>query len=134
MLNIITVINGLEHCTKDCCSGCPYGGSQCQSSAFLRDILEALRSLRNRILTLDEIAEADFVYVEFNPRETIVDHLVEPCGVSQSHKKGFLCLLLMDCGTYSYKQFFNIEDYNIIWRCWRTRPTAWEMKNTKWSE
>lgn len=89
---------------------------------------------KNHVLTLSEVKSSDFVYIEFNPKHAIVDNRVEPCGVGIDHYKDFICLLLWDSGTYSYKQFFNPKDYNVMWRCWRLKPTHDEMRNARWRE
>ena len=132
MAHSSTVINGLESCTKKNCDICPYGGTVCHGDELLQDALSMLRSLRNHVLTLDEIYQSDFVYIEFNPLRAIVDRFVEPCAVGGGWQKGSVCLLMKDGGIYSYRQVFNQVDYNMMWRCWRDKPTAWEMKHTAW--
>ena len=132
MAHVNTVINGLESCIKMDCKNCPYGSYVCHGEEMLHDALSIVKASNNHVLSLDEIRQSDFVYLEFNPEKTIADHYLEACGVGDTWIKRSVCLLLKDGNAYSYKQFFNLADYNVYWRCWKSKPTWCEMRSEKW--
>ena len=130
------VIAGLESCISGNCESCKYKGLPCEKGKLLNDLLDVIASylpFYNRILSPDAIENKDFVYIEFNRAQVVVDEYVEPCAVYKFQRQnGFVCFLLRDGDTYSYKQVLRLKDYNFVWRCWANKPTAYEMRNAKW--
>ena len=133
---IENVIAGLKSCVNMNCKFCNYKGSSCEEGKLLSDSLDIIKnyiSFYNHLLSPNAIDGKDFVYIEFNREQAIMDKYVEPCAVYEFQRwNGTVCFLLRDGGTYSYKQTLQLKDYNSIWRCWANKPTTWEMRNTKW--
>ena len=86
--------------------------------------VELLKEKQPRLLTLEEVKQADVVWNEW----TSVDGFVE-------------CMMFdrVDAdGDYRFTEklgsqiYFEPSEYNESWRCWSARPTAEQMQETGW--
>lgn len=133
MAHIDTVILGLTSCLAHNCAACPYDrNGKCEGTELLRDAVENLHLRQSFVLTPEELLLSDFVYLEHSP-DVIIEHHVEPCAViGLDHNNQSMILSLKDGGHFTYDFAFDLKAYNIKWRCWRTMPTPWQMRNTEW--
>lgn len=76
-----------------------------------------------RVMTLDEVKEADFVHLEFQ------DVIWEQCYVSgyPDFKEG---IILID--PVIGARYFDERSYNDEWRCWTNMPTPKQREGTPW--
>lgn len=97
-----------------------YGG-WCKT---LDKAVELLKEKQQRVLTLEEVKQAEVVWNEW----TSVDGFVE-------------CMMFdrVDAdGDYRFTEklgsqiYFEPSEYNESWRCWSARPTAEQMQETGW--
>ena len=75
-----------------------------------------------RVMTLDEVKEADFVDLEYQ------DVIWEQCSVQgyPDFKDG---IILVD---HTGARYFEESEYNDFWRCWSDVPTYEQRKSTLW--
>ena len=121
------VITALAICTGKCkCFGCWYGQNnpdfRCQDR-LKADALTLLREQEPRVMTLDELYDAEYVFYEDN-------------------RTGVLCLL--PSGDDEYEIYFTSRHCDIIqrrkdnykksWRCWTVRPTDEQREAVKWDD
>ena len=86
---------------------------------------------KNHILSLNEIRQSDFSYIEF--RSDIFNDLsIQPCCFSDNHEKNNIIIYLKDIDGYSFKYKAFIPDYNVTWRCWKEKPSYIDMMKTAW--
>ncbi len=128
-----TILKWLRYCALEspehgCVESCPYLQLQDESeNAFCGDILmaDALALLTPRVLTVDEVREADFAYVQYDSGKTY------PCMVTRaeevvSHPHTSLSVECADAD--------NWDGYGRSWRCWSEKPTEKQMKEVPWDE
>ena len=109
------------------CFECPYD-ADCFHDSFDRvaiaDMVILLKERQPRLLTLEEVKQAEVVWNEW----TSVDGFVE-------------CMMfdMVDAdGDYRFTEkigsqiYFEPSEYNESWRCWSARPTAEQMQETGW--
>lgn len=127
------VIKGFEKCidkNENCCF-CPYedecwarGNKNYPTRPLMEDAIELLKEKQPRLLTLEEVKQAEVVWNEW----TSVDGFVE-------------CMMFdrVDAdGDYRFTEklgsqiYFEQSEYNESWRCWSARPTDEQMKETEW--
>lgn len=141
------VCKGLEHCAEGIkpCSSCVYD-KECKaagtSNAAIADALALINAQQERIkeleaarmarvMTLEELENAldTVVWVEEPEFENFADHYA--LIMAYSHKVGFVRVsfgfaeMPVDC-EYEY------EDYGKKWRCWTSRPTDEQRRETPW--
>lgn len=126
------VIKGLECCIlRDPddharCSQCQYE-SNCVNRLKM-DALELLKEQEPRVLTLDEAAAAQEVWVEAwlsVPKKYVI--MVTSLYLTDDCKNFELELLGTD-----KKAFMLAEAYGHTWRCWSAKPTDDQRKAVKW--
>lgn len=131
MADLEKTIRGLECCAAmsgDQCARCPYA-KECEEGGHLfggtahlcADALSLLKVQEPRVLTLEELYDAEYVFFE-------------------DDRTGVLCLL--PCGDDEYETYFTSrhcdiiqrrkENYSKSWRCWTSRPSDSERGNTPW--
>lgn len=135
-------IQGLEHCTQSFdCKGCPYYTDRIESEICTlrngKDALALLKALEPRLLTLEEVLNADdFVWAEiYTPKKW--SWCVVYAKISPLVGNDEIVLIEEDCGTgwtrnkaeYGKRGFLNGG-----WRCWSVRPTEEQRKAVKWDE
>lgn len=124
------VILGIEKCTEPGnCEECPYFSIEltegCCDYYLMRDALSMLKEQEERkprVLDYDEIADADVVWLEiWNTNANKIE--VTSFKTLGDHMMGF-----------EHGFFQNIKLYGKQWRCWTSRPTPEQMRETKWEE
>lgn len=129
MADLEKTIKSLEHCYKGKCvyedgERCPYERISACTKAVLSNAIELLKEKQPRLLTLEEVKQAEVVWNEW----TSVDGFVE-------------CMMFdrVDAdGDYRFTEklgsqiYFEPSEYNESWRCWSARPTDEQMKETEW--
>jgi hypothetical protein len=79
--------------------------------------------MRNpRVMTLEEVKEADFVDLEYQ------DVIWEQCSV-QGYPDFADGIILVD---HTGARYFEESEYNDFWRCWSDVPTYEQRKSTPW--
>ena len=129
MAELEKVIKAWECCNpfNRRCFKCPYD-ADCFHDSFDRvaiaDMVILLKERQPRLLTLEEVKQAEVVWNEW----TSVDGFVE-------------CMMFdrVDAdGDYRFTEklgsqiYFEPSEYNESWRCWSARPTAEQMQETGW--
>lgn len=126
------VIRGLELCAYDpdpgqelkeirSCPECPYYRAGC-SPQLIRDALALLNEQEPRVMTLEEVIKLnDWIWVDykdgFNGYEYKLDYDSDCDRVEW-----------LDGATDG------MEEYGKTWRCWTSRPTPEQMRETKWED
>lgn len=86
--------------------------------------IERLKEKQPRVLTLEEVKQADVVWNEW----TSVDGYVESMLFYRIDSDGDLMFAERTGATI----YFSPSEYNKSWRCWSARPTAEQMEQTGW--
>ena len=116
-------VKGLECCINIRpgmgCKICPYHykPSDCDRDV----ILDAIRLLKPRVLTLEEAIEADICWAEANGVEMIIPTRLYDNGGTVTLRK-----LIAD------PEEVPRDEYGVTWRCWTARPTREERKAAAW--
>lgn len=127
MINVETVISGLECCTTGDlgnCKECPYGIKACNE--LLKDAISLLKAQQPRVMTLEEVrllGKDDIVWYERKgvfgqPRPRVVEFVFD------DH------ITFTDGGVWS----FSADGYGERWRLWTSRPTDEQREAMKWNE
>ena len=80
-----------------------------------------------RVLSLEEIHVGRLVWIE-------LDELSMNLGYAErvpDRKRKDHAMWFFGCGTYCSLPLWQHGNY---WRCWNTKPSADQMKNTEWNE
>lgn len=86
------------------------------------DALALLKEQEARVLTLEE--------VEKNEEWMWVECVTGYCGWNRQDKEdNYLCMIAWNDNTVNRKDY-----YGKAWRCWSSRPTPEQMRDTKWEE
>lgn len=126
------VIRGMELCAYDpdpgqtrkdvhSCSRCPYYDHGCEGQLY-RDALALLKEQEPRVMTRKEIENSGGTefYSEHKDEEYMyLDHTEGPAYIMGNMER--LPLNRLRWG-----------DYGRTWRCWTSRPTPEQMRETKW--
>lgn len=129
------VIRGLEFCSSSglLCAGekCSYNSHALMCKYYLmRDAFALLREQEARVLTLDELHSDLWIWMEYPGEEEgygnyigyayLEGRMIEDwCFLTAGAKERLVCPL---------------ESYGQVWRCWTSRPTPEQMRDTKWEE
>ena len=120
------VIRGMECCLKaessDDCVECPYfnGKTDCVRQKNT-DALALLKEQEPLMMTLDEVRECnDWMWVEYQN------------GYSEWNKQSDT--FAWDEGGIMWNDatFDSNDEYGTEWRCWTSRPSPEQMRETKW--
>lgn len=133
-------IQGLEHCTQSFdCKGCPYYTDRIESEICTlrngKDALALLKALEPRLLTLEEVLNADdFVWAEiYTPKKW--SWCVVYAKISPLVGNDEIVLIEEDCGTGWTKNKSEYGKRGFLdggWRCWSARPTEDQRRNEPW--
>lgn len=131
-------IKGLEICTNpgSCSERCPYYHIEITEGScdyfLLTDALALLREQEARVLTLDEVLNAeDFVWAEiWTPGDR------RWCLIYARINKSIYDDILMFHEDSGFGWTRLVSNYNMKggWRCWSARPTEEQRMNTPWEE
>lgn len=127
------VIFAIENClTTDSVTECkktecPF--ISCRESCLewlLRSALALLKEQEARVMTLEEIKDniGVPVWVEYADDENWNGY-----GVPTSDLE--TCIMIFGANAYCVH---NARSVNVSWRCWTSRPTPEQMRETKWEE
>ena len=117
--NVMDWLNDMAHDEK---WPCYYSDSELQTLA--KDALDLLKAQEPRVMTLDEAAAADEVWVEMWLHDSI---MVAVLYITDDFKNFELELL-----GRNKKAFMLAEAYGHTWRCWTAKPTAEQRLEAKW--
>lgn len=132
MYNRTDIIHNLESCLAIQCDDCMQEHAShypldCEAyDSFVRSAVELLKAQEPRILALDEIKEGEPYWFE----------------VSGDFVRPVICLHREDDAIKKYITFvwqygtssWEMEEYNVGWRCWSARPTKEQRKVAKWND
>lgn len=128
------VMLGLECCAKVMkCTECPYsvftdvdGNGYCRVDNMISDALALLKEQEARVMTYEEIKDnlGVPVWVEYTDNENWNGY-----GVPTSDHKAYIMIY----GANAYCAH-NARSHNVKWRCWTSRPTPDQMRDTKWED
>ena len=85
---------------------------------------EWIKNRTPRVLTLEEVKQADVVWNEWGS----VDGHVACMLFYRMDRDGDLMLIERSGATI----YFSPSEYNESWRCWSARPTEEQMEQTRW--
>ena len=142
------VIRGLEACNRQSyngsdCQNCPYYEDEyeadipygmCNIQDMFDDALDLLKEQEARVLEYSEIEKHPLVWLEDNDKEDVIPALfLQYNGWSaefsrQSPDK------YVDTIVRSAKVVADERTYGKTWRCWTSRPSEQQMRDTKWEE
>lgn len=117
------VIRGLKACAEDVgtlhCRECPYSGMPC-ITPLLRDALALLKEQEPRVMTLEEVIQShDWIWYQW--KNTY-------CGWTVAVNCDGKWIEWEDSTTDQ------LCKYGEKWRCWTSRPTPEQMRDTKWED
>ena len=129
------VQHGLECCYNNNCGACPYSAIKKCLHKLHSDALALLNEREARVLTLEEIKSLpDETDVWLEEIECIV---VAVTISKQGEKWGIVKESLtffygIEGNSYNDGGDYEDADYGKYWRCWTSRPTPEQMRDTKW--
>lgn len=132
MAEISKVIRGLECHGKgsfEFCKPCPYHYDGCEAT-LCRDALTLLREQEARVMTREELEDWDgaifFEAFETDMYYALIENVEPTAGMD-----GEYVLVNVEPGEH-HRRIWSGEHYGSIWRCWTSRPTPEQMRDTKW--
>jgi len=146
------VIAGLEKCSampdsytsiRSDCESCTYNGRDTLDGVIcrqllMRDALSLLKAPEARVANLEELKlvtdDGPFYWMEVRERKAFFPALkIEELGAGRA---GPLCIQFAAIFNSGYGPVtvcrFKTEEYNILWRCWTSRPTDEQREKVKW--
>lgn len=129
------VIWGLEACNRQSyngsdCQNCPYYEDEdtaelpfgiCNIQDMFDDALALLREQEPRVMTLEEVRDSDdWMWIEYLS------------GYVEWQKQSDIFGCYEDGVMWNDSTFDCNDSYGIEWRCWTSRPTPEQMRDTKW--
>ena len=88
-------------------------------------ILILLKEHEPRVLTLEEVPDAVFCYLEYKAYGTI-----EPAIFGEADIDDTVAFTTLEDG----KDYLDLSDYCKAWRCWTAMPTDEQREAAKWDE
>ena len=138
MAYIEKVIKGLEHCAvrHKCNNECPYSniiqdqneGMDSCVTQLSKDALELLKDQQPKVLSKEDVAKHDVVWMETNKDEIFPVLVNGATGNPKSKIHYYVHLYGVDGYIVGFPMFL----YNRTWRCWTARPTNNVRMNTPW--
>ena len=95
------------------------------SASDANAILDLLKEQEPRVLTLEEVPDAAFCYLEYKAYGTI-----EPAIYGEADIDDTVAFTTLEDG----KDYLDLIDYCKAWRCWTSQPTDEQRKAVKWDE
>lgn len=120
------------------CRECPYAmtvnGIKINSSTCVMelasDALDLLREQEARVMTLEELEDWDgavfFEAFETDMYYALIENVELTAGMD-----GEYVLVNVVPGEH-HRRIWSGEHYGKIWRCWTSRPTPEQLRDTKW--
>jgi len=132
------VIRGLECCALgafDTCEGCPYKEETRCSEHLCGDALAVLRKQEPRVLMLGDVRRDHdrVLWIECDDSKTqsIGQYRGQVCWHDRHIGKWERFTIIGFANDYLHRE---TEKYGKTWRCWSSRPTPEQMRETKWEE
>lgn len=128
------VINALGRCESyGYCEdkNCPYYGSVSCLELLRKDALELLKNREPRVMTLEEVINAKDktdVWLD-EPDYVVVAATISNWVESKNHAVTFFYGI--EHTAFGERDYMN-NNYNKKWRCWTSRPTPEQMRDTRW--
>lgn len=125
------VIRGLECCAQGSlsnCEECPYTGIGC-SEHLCADALALLKEQEARVMTLEKIQSGtvEVAWLECRDKEEVRAGLWFK-RINEGEDEGIIIHVLDGF------EGLRTEVYGKMWRCWTSRPTPEQMRDTPWKE
>lgn len=96
------------------------------TKAMMLDVIRYLLTAKQpRVLTLEEVPDAAFCYLEFKAYGTI-----EPAIFGEAFFDDTVAFTTLEDG----RDYLDLSDYCKVWRCWTARPTDEQREATPWGE
>lgn len=140
MSDIEKVIEATEICGGFCSvvDGCPYYcfkdymSSRCRAK-LKRDIIDLLKTLVPRLMTLEEIwdrGDDEPLFLEYTlPTKSVLRPAIfQPDNSDEGGGDGYMCVVSAWCAS----GFYNRKEYGKTWRCWTSRPTDEQREAAPW--
>lgn len=124
---------------KDCKRrGCPYAGTDCMM-AVAADALALLREQEPRVMTLEEVRNLkydDVVYYQGINTNSVESAIVLHGEKMVPEVNTRVVQFRHADGTGGWNGINNadLNGYGKKWRCWTSRPTPEQMRETKWEK
>ena len=134
------IIYSLDCCSWGImCSYCPYKDEPECKTILMCDTLALLKEQEARLMTLEEVETSrGFVWVEFHSiNENRLSLEYVNVRATERFRDSFVLATdsgiewLRDRGDYNRGIWFGM---NSGWRCWSSRPTPEQMRETPWEE
>jgi len=138
------VIRGLEACVHNQhlmqCESCPYHTDKARClTTLMRDALDLLREQEARVMDEDEVFVTELSTVLYLERRRARETTRIVPAILTDHDTWSYGQL----SSYRYAEFVyegklidhrDLATYGVTWRCWTSRPTPEQMRDTKWEE
>lgn len=85
--------------------------------------IKAINAHQPRVLTLEEVPDAVFCYLEYKAYGTI-----EPAIFGEADIDDTVAFTTLEDG----KDYLDLSDYCKAWRCWTAMPTDEQREAVKW--
>lgn len=123
------IIHSLDCCSWGVkCSFCPYKDEPECKTVLMCDTLNLLKEQEPRVLTVEEISNNNIETAYFETKAGMLRGcIIEPSAICESY-------FYIICGLDDDVYWRNSIGYNITWRCWSSRPTPEQMRDTEWKE
>lgn len=95
-----------------------------------REILEALRRDEPRVMTLEELHSDLWIWMEYPGEEEGYDNYI---GYAYLEGRMFEDWWFLTVGEKK-RLVCPLKSYGQVWRCWTSRPTPEQMRDTRWEE
>jgi hypothetical protein len=128
------VIRGLECCALGSlsnCEGCPYTETRC-SEHLCGDALALLKEQEPRVLEFLEISETTTYWMEDNHEANRKTSCIPETIMDIMGDRVFTIPVVKLLNGYAPVISKNREGYGKTWRCWTSRPTPEQMRDTPW--
>jgi hypothetical protein len=95
--------------------------------------MELLKAQEPMVMTLEEVKNSEVLYFEdFTDISDGVKPIIRP-AINIEVKNGGIVMLDSEMWDDGFT-FSTDEEYGKTWRCWTSRPTDEQRKETQWSE
>ena len=146
MDDIEKIIKAWERCRE--CRSLPVGMSEawveceytiglyCAQDKLVGETIKLLKSIQApRLMTLEEIQKADYVWLEVDWQYT-KDHkpylnIALPVPYEDENNEDMILFRVkadIDNAGHTCSQYY----HGIVWRCWTAKPTQEQMNGTEW--
>lgn len=135
------IVNAFLHCRVNelCSTNCPYWDRNPSikgcTHKLATDVYSLLEEQEARVMTLDEIRKADYVWLEVNwpytkDHEPYLNIALPVPYEDWNHEDMILFRVKADIDQADHD--CSVHYFGTVWRCWTAKPTPEQMSGTEW--